>query len=334
MCGVKLRPDASNPFEELSAPYKQCTYLLGLMLGTPEPTTVTPSAMDNLWHRACELLQRVYALYSFTYFPQEGEDSQSDEWYLPRSIAMPTFLHFFSSTRVACSIEQVRDRIIGLFVPFDAELRTTLGLSASDLLEVAEAVEALLQQRADDMYCLGKRAEDLRMDFIRRAQLNKWGRRAMQIEASKDPVKEATVAFIQSMDDLFLITLDDLANGVGEEKATAFWRQFTSRRGEQSSFTYVTESNPAEQRPLFSVGEHREALCPVFNSVYHAAIELFTSTLRKGNCSKRWLKRRDKFLEEKTGEIFKRFVPDGKFFQSAFERRDAHLEHDLIVLWN
>ncbi|WP_229626488.1 hypothetical protein, partial [Vibrio parahaemolyticus] len=45
------------------------------------------------------------------------------------------------------------------------------------------------------------------------------------------------------------------------------------------------------------------------------------------------LKARDKKLEEKTTEQFKRILPDtAMFFESAFETDNAHFEHDLVIV--
>lgn len=107
------------------------------------------------------------------------------------------------------------------------------------------------------------------------------------------------------------IRLDTLNERFGPEVANAYWNLFVSKRGDTTNFKYLTERNPAEERPLFQVQEG-VALCPLVNALYSAILTAGEVQLLTGEVKETFLKRRDKTLEVEGEEVLR-----GLFGESA-----------------
>jgi len=94
--------------EKLSSEFRQLFFFLGLMLATPEPENPRPLTKEK-WKRVKELLEEIFGLYAFMFWPSEDE-TPTDEWREVREVAMPAFLHYFNNALLA-SKEQIEDRV-------------------------------------------------------------------------------------------------------------------------------------------------------------------------------------------------------------------------------
>ena len=77
--------------------------------------------------------------------------------------------------------------------------------------------------------------------------------------------------FANAIQNLFKIRLASIEVEFGTAMANSFWELFVSRRGEVSEFTYITERNVAEEKPLFEV-ETGVTHCPQINALYFAIL--------------------------------------------------------------
>lgn len=109
----------------LGSPAKQWTYLLGLMLASPEhdgPLEFSRTERD----RVIDLLESIFTSYLHAYFAEPSE-AVSDKWKRVREVAMPAFLQYMMQGLLA-STDQVQHRIARYLSPFDELLKTSLDL--------------------------------------------------------------------------------------------------------------------------------------------------------------------------------------------------------------
>jgi hypothetical protein len=133
----------------LLAPLKQCMYLLGLMLTTPEPERPVRMSMAQ-WEQIHQLLSNIFFAYADMYWPSPEEllESQKEIWRRPREVAMPAFLHYFTQG-VLASAEQLSEKGRQILTPFDAVLEEELGLSATDAIRITHWITERIQTRLD-----------------------------------------------------------------------------------------------------------------------------------------------------------------------------------------
>lgn len=309
-CADVMRDYSRIPAGTLVAPFKQAVFLLGLLMPTKEPQK-PKKLSEGRWDLMCRLLQKIFGQYARMFFPQEGEDPQEESWALPRSVAMPTFLHYFTSTRVYASVEQLENRLSGLFGHFDDELKTELGLSANHLMIMIQDLTSLLQERMDDV------------------------RARYQSKFYSSLLTATMPEFLShsiSLDGLLTVEYNQLEKMWGQESASLFWQTFVSIRGATKEISYLTEISEIEKCPMLQFSEGK-AICPMGNALYYAAQIWFEESLLGGTHRDRFLKRRDLFLESRVVKAFRGiFDQNALFFPQEYERDDSSLEHDLVMV--
>lgn len=127
---LSVNKESNNDDLNLVSPVKQCFYLLGIMLTTPEP--INPQNLDKQTvEKLTSLLNDIFYAYEWMFWPsKEDKGNLTQEWHRCREVAMPAFLHFFNTSLIA-SVEQIRNRITEYIQPFDCVLIEELGLSSS-----------------------------------------------------------------------------------------------------------------------------------------------------------------------------------------------------------
>jgi hypothetical protein len=318
---------------KLSSPVRQWSFLLGLMLTTAEPKKPKQFGHSEL-KRATQLLEAIFNSYSWMFWPTpEEQDNLTDEWERARKVAMPAFLHYFNTALLA-SVEQVTERIRRYLTPLDEPFKGLIGISASDTLKLTKWIGDSVQGHLNQLLKAFDKEAKARLALLERADAEKWDIDRLRQEAHKEtymPHMESVMAGLQGM---FKVRLSSLEETFGTEEAHAYWKQFVSRRGEVSDFTYLTESNVAEEKPLFEVSEG-VALCPSANVLYFAALKVGEQILINSPYKEAYLKRRDEILEREVEDaLHNLFDTSAAFLSNVFETPDLHYEHDLIVRWN
>jgi hypothetical protein len=329
---VYTRLGVENDAPKLSSEFRQLFFVLGLMLSTPEPETTKPFTKAN-WEKAKQLLEEIFGLYSFMFWPTDDE-VPTNEWRDVREVAMPAFLHYFNNALLA-SKEQIVERVKNYLSPFDEYFITTTGISASDALQMTEWIGQSLQSQSDNLL---KATEEVQHDKIaieERAKLEGWDEVKFWEEARKqEAITHHTERLATGIQNLLKVRLDDIEREFGLDRAKAFWRLFVSKRGEGNKLTYLTERNTAEERPLFEL-EPGVASCPLVNALYFAVFNTGEQRLRDSSQREAFLRARDKALEREVRETLEEFFSDGALILSnVYETEDLHNEHDLVVLWN
>ena len=325
------------PFEILTSPIKQCYYLLGLLMSTPKPH-VERDIEEEDWKKCVDLLQSIYNFYGRMFFPEDGEfKTKSEEWKHNREVVMPVFLHHHNTTRTFSSVEQKIDSITGIFVAHDSILSDRFSISASIALEIAKWIFEEAQRKLDALMDAGvtiKRGHSL---FVERTEGRIQNASVVMKDIQSDPAFQLALEVFHQSDAPWKVHLEEMRAKFGHSAANAFWRHFVSKRGEALEYTYPTELNPAEVKPLLEVSDG-VAMCPIHNFIYDALIEQMTQNLtheKQSESAQSFFKHRDKFLELRTEKIMRELFGDSaSLFVNVFETSKARFEHDLIVLWN
>jgi hypothetical protein len=316
----------------LMSPARQLFFLLGLMLTTPEPANPKRFGRQE-WEESAELLNSIYSAYALMFWPKEEDlPNLTDEWRSVREVVMPTFLHYFN-TGVLASVEQVSERIRRYIVPFDAELKDEFGISASEALSVADWITKHFQRSADELQEAARAVREARIDLVHRAVVEGWSPYHLAEETRKDKTFR-NLGISKMLRSFFKVSRDSLLERFGPRIADSYWALFVSRRGETTNFTYLTERNLAEEKPLFQV-EEGFALCPLSNALYSAILRVSEARLNNGSSKDTFLKKRDKALESEVEQALHRiFGSTAKFYSAVFETETLQYEHDLVILWD
>ncbi len=318
--------------DDLLSPLRQMYFLLGLMLSTPEPERPTEFGSHE-WERSVGLLNSIFTSYNRMYFPKEEElPSLSEQWWDVREIAMPAFLHHFN-TGLLASVEQVAERVRRYILPFDDRLKGDTGVSASEALAIADWVSDSFQTATDELL-------DVR-DAYRTARLTSFERAIIRGRSLDEAMREAAVIeqrmfsneVLPRLQSFLKIRLDALRERFDPTVANAYWNLFVSERGDTADFRYLTERNPAEERPLFQVQEG-VAFCPLVNALYSAILTVGEDRLLTGGARESFLRHRDKALEREVEEALRGlFGESAEYYAGLFEAPTLQNEHDLVVRW-
>ena len=304
----------------LTSPHKQLFFLLGLMLSTSEPSE--PKEFDKeQWRIAQDLLERIVLSYAWMYWPTPEEAGRvGDEWFKTREIAMPAFLHFFTSGLLA-STEQLKDRIRRYLVPLDEQVKTLLHVSASEMLDVTAAIAKFVQGGYDSLREVIRDEKAARHALLDRATAEHWDRDKLRIEAHSAPHRDTADKLMAALMRLSKIDQNELSRAVDPNTVRLFWNLFAIRRGQGSTYTYITESNPAEERPVFV---HNDVgYVPSVYTIYAAVLNVTERTLLQSEHGDAFLRRRDKELEYEAEALFRILFGDSAtILTSVYETPD------------
>ena len=320
-------PEAEH--SPLPSPSRQISFLLGLMLTTAEPENPREFGSEE-WNRAIELLNAIVNAYASMFWPALGELGQlTNEWRETRLVAMSAFIHYFNTTILA-SIEQISDRIRRYLIPFDNHFQNIFGLRATEALEVIDWIAQRIQSSIDDLFNVMQKEEIARLALLNRTEAEGWDLQHLQHEAqSKDYLPHA-ISMVNSLNSIYKISLQAITDQFGQRIADSYWNLFVTSRGEVKDYTYFTERNIAEEKPLFEI-EKGIAYCPLANVLYTSLLKVYELELSKGKKKDIFLRKRDRVFEAEVEEKMRSFFGDtARFFANVFETKELHFEHDLI----
>lgn len=319
-------------FIGLTSPCKQLAFLLGLMLSTPEPRKSSEFG-EKMWKKSVVLLESIVSAYGFMFLPKANEAvPQAKEWWETREVAMLAYLHYFNSGLMA-STEQIRERIGRYVSPFDHELESSLGITATEATSITNWISDTLQRTVDRMQELKRDEEPLRHRLMDEAIVKGWDKKRVREEAEGRGLVSKIESIFESLNSMFKVSKSDIAERFGDKAAASYWTLFTATRGEASDLTYFTQHNVAEDKPLFLLDKHT-AMCPSVHNVYVAVLTQCERSLQLGSNRESYLRKRDKLLEAETRAQFgKLFTAGATLLSEVYEGPDIEYEHDLVIKW-
>ena len=290
------------PELELSSPTKQIHLLLGMMLETEDPADPREFA-DRDWEKIVNPVETLGHAYRELYVPaDEAIGTQSPHWSKTRQVAMTAFLDYHHKGLLA-SVEQVSNRILLYLTPFDDELSDTLGLSASEALNITLFISDQLQEQ---------------MDQLRQYTLN---------PTAADEYSHGLVGAVRRLGKISLADLVDRFGNAGQ----VFWSLFSIRRGEGPVIHYPTEQSVVESRPLIHITSDIAMLFNI-NILFSAVLLVGEETLAH-TLAREPFRHRDKTLEDQTAKAFQRILgAQVEIYRNVFETLDNQYEHDLVAV--
>ena len=314
----------------LSSPAKQIPFLLAVLLSGQEPENPVDFGKDE-WERAKSILDRLFSAYIMLYMPSKKElGTLAPEWHRVREVSMLAFLHYFN-TGLLASAHQVVERVRRYLVPFDAELSAALGISASQALAICRWISDQLQKSLDDLQASAHAEREERLKLLEKAEKEKWSLDALKNAAREQSYIEKANKLLSGMKYLGLVALPEL-EAAFPEVASVFWRQFSVQRGEAPEIRYPTEQSIYEARPLIRISG-TESFCPLANALFTALLLVGEQTLLQSPARDKFLRSRDKALEDETLTKIRAFLsPDATIWSEVYETPDSQYEHDVVVV--
>jgi hypothetical protein len=231
------------------------------------------------------------------------------------------------------STEQIRERIRRYVFPFDDELKSSLGLSATEATGITTWISDTLQETVDRGQLLSREEEPLRHDLMDEAIKKGWGRKRVREEAEDRGLVSKIESILENLNSMFKVSKGDLSKRFGEKTATAYWTLFTAIRGEVADFVYFTQNNVAEEKPLFLLDEQL-AMCPSIHNVFVAVLAQCERCLQLGSKRESYLRKRDKLLEAEAKTNFSKLFRSGSTILSeVYQGADLSNEHDILIKW-
>lgn len=315
----------------LSSPLRQGMYLLGIACNQTEPSG--PKTLDEgKKTQLINLLNEVFNKYVLAYFPQKHEllGGLDESWHKHREIAMPAFIHHFT-TGFNVSSDQIKSWIRFYFDGFEQRIESKFGVSHIDLLKAGEFFEEYVAKKLGCVEDSIKNIEKSRQEFFAALKSGEKYEDVVQSLQNNSSLKKSIESFYHGSYQAFSIELKEIQEHLGDQLTNSLLEHFTTIRGDAEEFTYITDENSIVAKPLLSLNGNQIYFL-INNSYYQAIINNIESELSKGKGSQNYFKSRDKRLEEKTTEQFSRFFPeDALVIESAFETNDSHHEHDLVI---
>jgi hypothetical protein len=276
------------------------------------------------------MLDSLFSAYVSLYMPSKEElGTLAPEWHRVREVSMLAFLHYFN-TGLLASVQQVVERIRIYLVPFDAELSSALGISASQALAICQWISDQLQKSLDDLQASAHAEREERLKLLDKAEKEKWSLDALK-DAARDPsYLEKAEKLLSGMKDLGLVSLPRLKAafpGIG----SVFCDQFSVRRGEAPEIRYPTEQSIYEERPLIRISG-AEAFCPLGNALFSALLLVGERTLLQNPARDKFLRSRDKALEDEALTKMRAFLSSkASIWSEVYEAPDCQYEHDVVA---
>jgi len=314
----------------LSSPFRQCFYLLGLVISNPNIQSKVLD--DRRWAEICKLLQDIYSQYTLMFFPtKEDYENLPAEWWRAAEISMPVFLDYFNTGLLAYD-EQIVERTKRWFRPFDDTLYELTGLTTDSALNVYAWFKEKICHQLDALSDKLKEEKRTRLSFLEQWEKEGWSLSEARMEVQNHPYRVAASKLRNSLVSLFVITKKEMYARFDDQLIEGLWRQFGSRRTEKD-FRYITQENPALAQPLFLIDSDK-VYCPCVSQFVRAAFAFLLKTVRNSEKADSFLKHRHNDVVEKAAEIFSSyFEGECVILKSVFERPDSQNEHDIVILY-
>ena len=320
---------AENPTESLkglSSPLRQLYYLAGLNLtSTVLPSTpLRPQFTQEEWDKMKELINEIENGYEQLFFPQT-EDEVDEEWTMRRMIAMPTFLNYFNQGPLNYE-EQVIERVIEYFTPFNSEIKTQFGIDINDFIKIYTYIDSLPNKFLDEKI---NRKDGQSWEEFAQSMIEK----GLRPEEWNDHMPSHFKELFQFMYDkgaMHRFTIQQLTEVFGAEKSNLFLNALVCSRSE-SPFLYYTEANILHSKPIFKVNDS-EFQSIELKQIIHAIFNIFFEFCTANNSlkDKFYAVRGDK-LEEKIENVIQKYFNNKATVYKSYYTTDGN-EQDLLFL--
>lgn len=314
----------------LSSPFQQGTYLLGLAASQEEPTNPT-EFNGHLDKKISKLLNRIFSFYTLNYFDVDKNNENDKQTKL---VVMSAFIHYFFTSKTLNS-HQIKEWIFFWFNDYSTILQENYKFSVEDLLSFSTLLEDGIQSNFDE----GKKEIQL-LDLYRQRFLEKCDEDIdnfpLEMQRIKDDreLQERMKNFFENSLKVFSVPISKMSDKFESETLNNILNVFSLKRGDAEEIIYLTDKNPIQFKSLFI---YEDRIYYVANNSFFIAIINFLENFlyKEVKSAQKNIQNRDKKLESKTTELFKRLCSsNAEFYESAFQNANSTNEHDLVIYDN
>ncbi len=314
----------------LSSPFQQGTYLLGLAASQEEPTNPT-EFNDHLDKKISKLLNRIFSFYTLNYFDVDKNNENDKQTKL---VVMSAFIHYFFTSKTLNS-HQIKEWIFFWFKDYSTILQENYKFSVEDLLSFSTLLEDEIQNNFDE-----RKKEIQLLDLYRQRFLEKCDEDIANFPLEMQRIKDDSELqgkmknFFDNSLKVFSVPISKISDKFESEKLDNILNVFSLKRGDAEEIIYLTDKNPIQFKSLFI---DKDRIYYVANNSFFIAIINFLENFlyKEVKSAQENIQNRDKKLESKTTELFKRLCSsNAEFYESAFQNANSTNEHDLVIYDN
>lgn len=307
----------------LTSPFKQYMYVIGLILSSEENEKVTILQEDRL-ERIKSKLNEIVDLYSELFKPDDGQDV-NEQWLNSREVSMSVFLNYFNTNFLTYE-EQIIDRLNEWFSPYSEYIKNQIGITVNELIDIFLFIQRNLQERLDNLNKLQEKVDkdqDILFEYMKVNEVS-------FEQAKKEVYLPNLDKFSRELQLMNQVNVDELVKEFGEEVTSRFIELFSMER-KKRNFFYYTETNPFEKSPIWKKTE-KVLFVPLNKQIIHAIYLQLVSVMEGSKLKSNFYRNRDNQTEKKTLNLFKEFFGEnGNYYTSVFEDNQSQNEHDLLI---
>jgi hypothetical protein len=316
-----------NPFlKKLMSPMRQLFFLAQLNL-QKKSNEKKVGFSEKEWEEMASLLDGIEMEYFYMLgFPKQGNETKEDIEKI--MVTMPTFMNYHFNGPLSY-IEQEIARIKNTFKDFEELFAKDWNLTLTDFINFFELINNAINSnlrkatkfhnpeywQAFTKKCIDKGLTDPKT----------WITEAPEdMRAAMDLFKNPGSFLIFDIE-----TLD--YTSLSKEKLCYIINLFTCEPRPTEEITFYTEENELFKKPIIKINETK--YLPFFLKQYlNACYNLLFEKCLAANSDK-LLKCRDRFLEEKTEEIFRRLFGNDAFYYVNYSIDKNNSEQDIMILY-
>lgn len=296
----------------LLSPIRQLMYLISLYHSTDCRGKKKYMPRDESALKMIRLLNEIEDGYNFS-TNKTGEISQEE---MDRIIVTKsTFLNFYLNAPLTY-YEQDIERVSRTFEHFDEHILKETGIALDDYIKFFKLM-TLFENDKGNKY--------LNNDTLL-ASLN----RDKNLHDLTDDEKLHRIVLGNKAVYELGIPLAEIYQVMGEDKGKLLIKYFTLVREEDKEYLYYTDQCPYLNKPIFYMDDEHVVMVfskQLINAIYEFLYHICDSPITPG---RKVSERRDKYLEDKTMELFEEFFEsEAQYFKSYYVNGN---EKDLIIL--
>ncbi|GAB5473909.1 MAG: hypothetical protein Mars2KO_20080 [Maribacter sp.] len=312
----------------LVAPHRQICYLAGLHLTSEKDDNVETKYQYTTeeWNHIKSLLIDIETGYSESYYPEEGI-MLSELLIEQRLVGLAHHLNFFNQGDLNYE-EQIIERIITYFSPFNNEIKAHFGLNIDELISIYRCLDEMLHQKLNSVFPV---AGEPTMDDI---SIEQFAESIMNPEKRHLGVPPSYLRMSENMADpgkKYRFSLDELDKVFDPSVVRAFVNTLSIKRSE-GQFLYYTEVNPYFNQPLFEVNDDEFQSIEIKQIVIAVYNQLLNFATTNRSITEPFYTRRGRELENKIVGLFQSILGKGaRIYQSYYT--DVGSEQDILILY-
>lgn len=317
---------SNNPIPSLrglTSPQRQLYYLSALNV-TSDLTNVSKAyPSDEEFETIKSLLTEIESGY-LQFFEPSPDTELDEDWVRRRAVAMPTFLGYFNQGQLNYE-EQVIERVIDYFSPFNDKILVYFGISIEDFIEIYNFIDAIPNTVLATM---NKKENDQSWEEFAEEMFEKGIMPPDWQEHLPERFKNL-FGYLSDQGKTHRFSKQELVDKFGS-KAEAFLGIFTCQRI-STDFLYYTEKNILHTKPIFEIEldtfqaiETKQILHAIYNC-------LFDFCTKDDKIRDKFYKRRGQMLENKIVQVFQDFFDGKATIYSPYYTQEKH-EQDILIL--